>query len=59
MIPIYAFIILKFGQYRERCSPDLHGESGHRPVLGMWESMYCNRQAIIAKMRISIPLAPQ
>lgn len=59
MITIYAFITLRFGQYREGFSPDLNGETGHRMVLGMQESMYCTRQALIGKMRVTVPLAPQ
>lgn len=60
VIPVYAFILLRFGlRKKERSSLDLHGESGHRPILGMWESMYHSRQAIMAKLRISILVALQ
>lgn len=58
MITVSAFITLRFGQYRERYSLDLNGETDHRVVSGMQEFMCCIRKALTGKRRVTVPLVP-
>lgn len=49
VITTYAFTTLGIGQSREIASPDQNGETGHRTVSGMQESMQCTKLTLTEK----------